>query len=103
MNDRALPGRIFKANLLLIYLIFHVLLIVICICLSTLIVTTLILRLIVYCRAKQAEISLIQTVSHSIDVKHLVSCLVSYAYFVRSNAADDAVIRIPLLFFTRVL
>ena len=68
MYDGTLPGHVFKINFLLIGLIFHVLLVAICICLSTFVITTLIIRFIVYCGAKQAKVSLIQTVSHSIDV-----------------------------------
>ena len=103
MYDRPLPRGIFKANFLLILLIYHVALISVSFGLSTFIITTLIFRLIVYCRSKQAKVSLVQTVGHSIDIKHLVSRLVSYAYFVSTYTANDAIIRVPLIFFTRVL
>ena len=104
MNDRTLPCAIFKANFFLKDLIGHVLLVVIGVSLlSALVITTLTLWLVVDGGSKQTQISLVQTVRHSIDVEHLVGRLVGYTYFVGTYAADDAVVRIPLLFFTRVL
>ena len=100
MDYRTLPRGIFKADFLLVELIGHVLLIVIGVSLlSTLVISALICGLVVDGGSEQAQISLVQTVCHGVDVEHLVGCLVGYTYFVGAYAADDAVVRIPHLFF----